>query len=233
MNTPRPKDLRVANNLKRIRGERDLSVDFVIALLENRGFYISGKTLYAYETGYSTPNADIFLALCDIYQVSNILKEFEYGDEIMPDISSSVLLSIPPIRAVYEFGENRNIDITPVLQFITNEKNSGILSSLVAGRGLRDPLKRIIEETCGYSIEEIYSILKISSDADFIFSLSPSESAAVRAFVASMRQHADDASAEPEAPAEEAELAHQILQDKRAEDASPVSSGAAGEKKEA
>ena len=41
------------------------------------------------------------------------------------------------------------------------------------------------------------------------------------------------APAEPEAPAEEAELAHQILQDKRAEDASPVSSGAAGEKKEA
>lgn len=196
MNTPKTADPRISNNLKRLRVEKaKLSVEDVVELLAVRGFYISSKTLYAYENRYSTPNADIFLALCDIYQVVNILKEFEYGDDIMPDVSSAVLLSIPSIAAVYEFGETRNIDVTPVLQFITKEENSGILSSLVAGRGMRDPLKRIIRETCGYSIEDIYAILGRTSAADLFFSLAPNEIAAVQAFVLQMRQFGDSAEA--------------------------------------
>lgn len=61
------KDKNIADMLKQYRKTSGLSVKEVIELLEKSDIHISYKTLYGYESGISMPNADIFVALCRIY----------------------------------------------------------------------------------------------------------------------------------------------------------------------
>ena len=60
-----------------LRGKRDLkgmTVEQVAAALDEKGLHIAPKTLYNYEKGVSMPSVPIFIALCDIYGVSDILS---------------------------------------------------------------------------------------------------------------------------------------------------------------
>lgn len=60
-----------------LRGKRlskNMSVEQVAAALDEKGLHIAPKTLYNYEKGVSMPNVPIFIALCDIYGVSDILS---------------------------------------------------------------------------------------------------------------------------------------------------------------
>ena len=61
------KDKNIADMLKQYRKTSGLSVKEVIEMLEKLDIYISYKTLYGYESGISMPNADVFIALCHIY----------------------------------------------------------------------------------------------------------------------------------------------------------------------
>lgn len=149
-------DERIGRNLKRLRKERDLSVPTVVELLQERGFEIKVKTFYAYEAGSSVPNADLFLSLCDIYQVTNVMREFEYGDTIMPNISSALLFCIPLINDVYDYAINHKYDVLPLLNFISDDNNKAILGQFIAGKGLALPLKRILEETCKMDLEKLH-----------------------------------------------------------------------------
>ena len=53
---------------------KKLSVEQVSAKLKEMGFSVAPKTLYGYEKGVSMPNVPIFIALCDIYEVTDILS---------------------------------------------------------------------------------------------------------------------------------------------------------------
>lgn len=53
---------------------KKLSVEQVSAKLKDMGFSVAPKTLYGYEKGVSMPNVPIFIALCDIYEVTDILS---------------------------------------------------------------------------------------------------------------------------------------------------------------
>ncbi|MCL2548707.1 MAG: helix-turn-helix domain-containing protein, partial [Symbiobacteriaceae bacterium] len=67
----------VPNNLKRLRKEAGLTVGAVVEELKERyGIAIATKTLYGWENNSSIPNGDAFLALCQIYGVSDPFTAF-------------------------------------------------------------------------------------------------------------------------------------------------------------
>ena len=64
--------------LKEKRGEKSLSVEYVSERLAELGIKVSPKTIYNWETGHSQPSPDTLMALCSIYEISNILEAFGY-----------------------------------------------------------------------------------------------------------------------------------------------------------
>lgn len=56
------------------RNCKGLSIEQVSAKLKEIGISVAPKTLYGYENGASMPNVPTFIALCDIYEVTDILS---------------------------------------------------------------------------------------------------------------------------------------------------------------
>ena len=48
----------------------------VVLLLQKKGISVSDKTVYSWESGYRQPDAETFLILCDIYQITDLDAEF-------------------------------------------------------------------------------------------------------------------------------------------------------------
>ena len=61
----------IAKKLKELRQNSGLTADEVGAKIGK-----SGKTVNAWENNRGQPDAEILIALCDIYEVDDILKEF-------------------------------------------------------------------------------------------------------------------------------------------------------------
>ncbi len=61
-----------------MRKDKKLTAKEVTKELFQMGYEISDKTLSGYETGIRMPNADIFMALCKIYDCKNILEMFSF-----------------------------------------------------------------------------------------------------------------------------------------------------------
>ena len=68
---------KIACILKECRKKNKFSVDYVANELKSQGFEIAPKTLYGYETGKNQPNADIFLCLCKIYNITSFDMFFD------------------------------------------------------------------------------------------------------------------------------------------------------------
>jgi transcriptional regulator with XRE-family HTH domain len=70
--------------LKRLREENNLTGKETVDKLKELGIDISAKTLYGYESGRNSTNADMFLALCKIYKCQNIMSAFsDSTDEVL------------------------------------------------------------------------------------------------------------------------------------------------------
>lgn len=67
-------DNRIGVFLRQMRKTSGMSAGDVASALEKDGFDISHKTLYGYEKSANMPNADIFLALCKVYQCDNPME---------------------------------------------------------------------------------------------------------------------------------------------------------------
>ena len=61
----------IAQKLKELRKKSGLTADEVGKLINK-----SGKTVNAWENNHGQPDAEILIALCDIYKVDDILAEF-------------------------------------------------------------------------------------------------------------------------------------------------------------
>lgn len=61
----------IAALLKQLRKTSKYSANEVVAQLKKYDIDISSKTLYGYESGLSMPNANVFVALCEIYECDN------------------------------------------------------------------------------------------------------------------------------------------------------------------
>lgn len=69
----------ISLKLKELRKNKKLTIDDVQKLLEKRNVFVATKTIYGWEGGQRLPKPDIFLDLCDIYGVYDILSYFEIG----------------------------------------------------------------------------------------------------------------------------------------------------------
>ncbi|WP_171020681.1 helix-turn-helix domain-containing protein [Anaerofustis stercorihominis] len=69
----------ISLKLKELRRKNKLTIEKVKYLLEKRDINVAIKTIYGWESGQRLPTPDIFLNLCDIYNVNDILEEFEVG----------------------------------------------------------------------------------------------------------------------------------------------------------
>ena len=78
------KSKELGSKIRSIRESCGISARQMPELLAARGFNIKYPTYMGYESGNSTPNADLFLALCDIFGVKDILKTFGFGDAASP-----------------------------------------------------------------------------------------------------------------------------------------------------
>ena len=66
----------MGSTLRELREKSKLSVRDVIVKLKELGHDISDKALYSYESGKRAASADMFLALCEIYNCNNVLEVF-------------------------------------------------------------------------------------------------------------------------------------------------------------
>ena len=65
-----------------------MSVEEVSCILKSmHGIDISAKTLYSYEPGHRQPDADLLMALCDIYGITDIMGEFRDKQKTSPSAS--------------------------------------------------------------------------------------------------------------------------------------------------
>ena len=66
--------------LKQKRNLLGLTPDQVVSQLEEKGYSISTKALYAYEAGTNLPKVPVFMALCDIYEIRDVMGSFGYTE---------------------------------------------------------------------------------------------------------------------------------------------------------
>lgn len=68
----------LGTTLKELRKNKKLTAKETADRLSLLGYEISEKTISGYETGIRMPNADVFMALCTIYECKNILEMFSF-----------------------------------------------------------------------------------------------------------------------------------------------------------
>lgn len=71
----------IGDTLKKLREENGLTRKEAADKLKKIGIDISDKTLYGYESGRNSANADMFLSLCKIYKCNNIMETFSEAVE--------------------------------------------------------------------------------------------------------------------------------------------------------
>lgn len=67
--------------LKEYRKKNQLTVDEVSQLLLERSIQAAPKTIYGWESGQASPRAEILLALCEIYNITDVLTAFQPTDD--------------------------------------------------------------------------------------------------------------------------------------------------------
>lgn len=119
--------------LRTLREREKLSVKEVIAELQKYGQNITDKTLYSYENDKRAASADMLLALCQIYNCSNILETFAgiEPDYSIPDDSEWKI--IETYRSLDSYGQesvemvlNRESKRVKELERLLSEKESRI-----------------------------------------------------------------------------------------------------------
>ncbi len=95
--------MKIGNKLRELREKSNLTVKDVINELKKFDITISEKTLYGYESGKNSTNADMFLALCQIYNCKNVIGEFsDSADEIL--FTNDEWNIIEKIRKIDDYG---------------------------------------------------------------------------------------------------------------------------------
>ena len=78
---------KIAKKLKKYRKAKNLSAQQVSLYLKENGYSIEPRSIYSYENGSRIPKADVFLHLCRLYECTDILYEFGYGEKFEADFS--------------------------------------------------------------------------------------------------------------------------------------------------
>ena len=69
-------DTNISRILRQRREQLNLTPREVVDKLKAKGISISEKTLYGYENGVGNPKVNTFIALCDIYDINDVMGTF-------------------------------------------------------------------------------------------------------------------------------------------------------------
>jgi transcriptional regulator with XRE-family HTH domain len=104
--------------LKEIRKSKNYTRKYVAEKLREKGFDISDKTLYGYENGRTTANADLFMALCEIYEITDVLTMFGYTG-FRED--GNIILNSTEVELITKFRELDKIGKTVIVDDVDRE----------------------------------------------------------------------------------------------------------------
>jgi len=62
--------------LKKARKNKELSVEDVANHLDTMEYPVSAKTIYGWEEDFAYPSVPVFLLLCELYDIEDILGTF-------------------------------------------------------------------------------------------------------------------------------------------------------------
>lgn len=77
---------KIAKNLKKYRKAKKLTAQQVSYYLKEHNCSVEARSIYDYESGNRTPNVNVFLQLCSLYECSDVLSDFGYDAKITPDL---------------------------------------------------------------------------------------------------------------------------------------------------
>ena len=99
-------DIIIADNLKKARKGLNYTPEYVVDELAKIGMNISVKTLYGYESGSRQPKADMFVALCKIYNIPSLrLFCSEYDINAIPAPGEGGELAADAAELVADYGK--------------------------------------------------------------------------------------------------------------------------------
>ena len=78
---------KIAQNLKKYRKAKNLTAKQVSYYLKDNDCYVEARSIYEYEKGNRTPNINVFLHLCKLYECTDVLYEFGYDIEKIPNLA--------------------------------------------------------------------------------------------------------------------------------------------------
>ena len=157
--------MKVSSLIKSKRKELDYSVKDVVSKLSKRGIDVSEKTVYGWESGHRQPDADTFLILCDIYQITNLSDEISSSEE-NEIISTNEQEVIKKYRALDEHGKmlvNNVLDLE--YKRVTSQKSNEVTINIAARGGENkltlseekyQKLLQVIEENKDKEIPDIF-----------------------------------------------------------------------------
>lgn len=157
--------MKVSSLIKSKRKELDYSVKDVVSKLSKRGIDVSEKTVYGWESGHRQPDADTFLILCDIYQITNLSDEISSSKE-NDIISTNEQKVIKKYRALDEHGKML-VDNVLDLEYkrVTSHKSNEVTINIAARGGENEltlseekyqKLLQVIEENKDKEIPDIF-----------------------------------------------------------------------------
>jgi len=74
----RSNDSKIGELLKKYRKMNGYSVADVVEKLNEKSIEIKEKTFYGWENNRSCPSIEVFLEICEIYKITNIVEAFGY-----------------------------------------------------------------------------------------------------------------------------------------------------------
>ena len=90
----------LGSTIRALREKKGISGKEMPNLLAAHGYVIKYPTYMGYESGNSMPNADLFLAICDIFGVKDILDTFGFRDLPKPERRPTLTEKIELLDAV-------------------------------------------------------------------------------------------------------------------------------------
>lgn len=91
--------------MRELRDKANMTADEVSKCLKEKGFSIAGKTLSGYETGIRMLNADVFMALMEIYKCQNPLSDFSFVEVDYSIPTDDEWEMIEKYRKLDDFGQ--------------------------------------------------------------------------------------------------------------------------------
>ena len=129
--------MNIGERLKSLRESNNLTRREVVEQLKNYGIDISDKTLYGYESGRNSANADMFLALCRVYKCNNIM-------EIFSDTVDDVLFTNKEWELIEKYRDLSSYDQETVTQLLNRLHDRKEIRNIIEYHAASDPLNRII-----------------------------------------------------------------------------------------